>query len=179
LHTVFFLIPDLGRRGGNRHGRVTFAIAAAGLTGDRDAVVHWEALASYLEHFPEANIKNQIYRIDKQLAFCAGGVATLDMMLDIISTLRGAVLAKEVANALIHTPRISIHPQRTDDDAESARPSLPRRIISLMEGNLDFPLSPKTIARDLGVSVRTLERMSPSFQSDTKPAISADAAASV
>jgi transcriptional regulator GlxA family with amidase domain len=153
-------------RNAYRHGSMiigvdtgAFAIAAAGLTGDREAVVHWEAVSSYLEHFPAAETKNQIYFIDRQLAFCAGGVATLDMMLDLIGRLRGASLAKEVANALIHTPREGIHPQRTDDDAiGETQPSLSHRIVALMEDNLDFPLSPKSLARHLGISVRTLER---------------------
>jgi transcriptional regulator GlxA family with amidase domain len=153
-------------RNAYRHGSMivgvdtgAFAIAAAGLTGDREAVVHWEAVSSYLEHFPAAGTRNQIYIIDRQLAFCAGGVATLDLMLDLIERLRGAILAKEVANALIHTPRQAIHPQRTDDDGiGEAQPSLPRKIVALMEDNLDFPLSPNSLARHLGISVRTLER---------------------
>ncbi|TPK72164.1 helix-turn-helix domain-containing protein [Mesorhizobium sp. B2-3-3] len=153
-------------RNAYRHGSMivgidtgAFAIAAAGLTGDRAPVVHWEAASSYHEHFPDSGTKNQIYSIDRQLAFCAGGVATLDLILDLIGRLRGTVLAREVANALIHTPRNDIHPQRTDDnEAGETKPSLSRRIVALMEGNLDFPLEPKSLARHLGISVRTLER---------------------
>ena len=153
-------------RNAHRHGSMiigvdtgAFAIAAAGLTGDREAVVHWEAVSSYLEHFPAGETKNHIYLIDRQLAFCAGGVATLDLMLNLIGRLRGASLTKEVANALIHAPREGIHPQRTDDDAiGETHSSLSQRIVALMKGNLDFPLSPKSLARHLGISVRTLER---------------------
>lgn len=153
-------------RNAYRHGSMivgvdtgAFAIAAAGLTGEREAVVHWEAVSSYLEHFPTAETRNQIYSIDRQLAFCAGGVATLDMMLDLIGRLRGAILAGEVANALIHKPREGTHPQRADDTgADESRPSLSRKIVAMMEDNLDFPLPPRTMARLLGISVRTLER---------------------
>ncbi|WP_084636649.1 helix-turn-helix domain-containing protein [Mesorhizobium sp. WSM3626] len=153
-------------RNAYRHGSMivgvdtgAFAIAAAGLSGEREAVVHWEAVSSYLDHFPQAETKNQIYSIDRQLAFCAGGVATLDMMLDLIGRLRGAVLAGEVANALIHKPREGGHPQRTDDsEVDEARPSLSRKIVALMEENLDFPLPPKALAKQLSISVRTLER---------------------
>lgn len=149
-----------------RHGSMivgvdtgAFAIAAAGLIGDRDAVVHWEAAPSYVEHFPGAGTKNQIFLIDRQLAFCAGGVATLDLMLSLIGTLHDAVLAREVANALVHSPRENSHPQRTDDQ-ETGRTnlSMSQRIVAVMEGNLDFPISPTEIADRLGISVRTLER---------------------
>jgi transcriptional regulator GlxA family with amidase domain len=153
-------------RSAYRHGSMivgvdtgSFALAAAGLVGSRELVVHWEAASSYLEHYPDADIRNQIYLVDRQLAFCAGGVAVLDLMLDLIGGLRGTVLAREVANALIHTPRDGTHVQRTDDEmAGEAQPPLSRRIVALMEGNLDFPLSSKALARQLGISVRTLER---------------------
>lgn len=152
-------------RSAYRHGSMivgvdtgAFAIAAAGLIGSRELVVHWEAASSYLEHYPEGEIRNQLYLIDRQLAFCAGGIATLDLMLELIGGLRGTVLAREVANALIHTPREGTQPQRTDDEADESRPSLSHRIVALMEDNLDFPMPPKTLARQLGVSVRTLER---------------------
>ena len=153
-------------RSAHRHGAMivgvdtgAFAIAAAGLASKEQLVVHWEAAAAYLEHYPEAGIRNQIYLVDRQLAYCAGGVAVLDLILVLIERLRGAVLAREVANALIHTPRDATHAQRTDDEvAGEVRPSLSRRIVVLMENNLDFPLSPKTLARELGISVRKLER---------------------
>lgn len=153
-------------RKAHRHGSMivgvdtgAFAIAAAGLMGGRQPVVHWEAASAYAEHFPGAGTKNQIYSIDRQLAFCAGGVATLDLMLDLIGRLRGAALAKEVANALVHTPRPDLSPQRVGEDgADAEGASLPRRIIDLMERNLDFPLSPRSLAGQLGVSVRTLQR---------------------
>ena len=153
-------------RTAHRHGSTivgvdtgAFAIAAAGLTGKRDAVVHWEAVTSYMEHYPDARTRNQIYVIDRQLVLCAGGVATLDMMLDLIGRLRGAALAREVANALVHLPREAGHPQRIDDEVvDTPKTSLSRRIVGMMESNLDFPLPPRDIARQLGISIRTLER---------------------
>ena len=153
-------------RSAHRHGSMivgvdtgAFAIAAAGLASEGQLVVHWEAAAAYLEHYPDANIKNQIYLIDRQLAYCAGGVAVLDLILVLIEELSGAVLAREVANALIHTPRDGTHAQRTDDEPTGeTRAALSRRVMVLMENNLDFPLAPKELALQLGISVRKLER---------------------
>ncbi len=135
-----------------------FALARAGLTGDRKLVLHWEAMPAYLEHFPDAEIESRLFLIDKQIAFSAGGVGMLDLMLELIGRLRGTALAREVANALIHTPRDGTHPQRTDDSSADAQQSLSRQLISLMENHLDFPLSPKSLSKHLGISVRTLER---------------------
>jgi len=152
-------------RNAYRHGSTVigvdtgaFALAGAGLTGERKLVIHWEAAPAYLEHFPEARIDNQLYLIDKQLGFCAGGVGMLDLMLDLIGGLRGAALAREVANALIHTQRDATQPQRVEGKGNDAEPSLSRRLIALMERHLDFPLTPKLLSEQLGISVRTLER---------------------
>lgn len=153
-------------RSAHRHGAMivgvdtgAFAIAAAGLIGERELVLHWEAISSYLERHPDADVRNQLFLIDRQLAFCAGGVATLDLMLELISGLRGAALAREVANALIHTPRDGSVAQRPDDGpTEATQQAMSRTIVTLMEEHLDFPLAPKMIAKRLGISVRTLER---------------------
>lgn len=152
-------------RNAYRHGATVigvdtgaFALARAGLTAERKLVIHWEAAPAYLEHFPDAQIENQLYLIDKQLGFCAGGVGMLDLMLDLIGRLRGAALAREVANALIHTPRDAAQPQRIEGAGSVAEPSLSRRLIALMERHLDFPLSPRLLAEQLNISVRTLER---------------------
>lgn len=152
-------------RNAHRHGSTVigvdtgaFALAGAGLTGERKLVIHWEAAPAYLEHFPDAAIENQLYLIDKQLGYCAGGVGMLDLMLDLIGGLSGAALAREVANALIHTPRDATRPQRVEGTGRDAEPSLSRRLIALMERHLDFPLTPRLLSGQLGISVRTLER---------------------
>jgi AraC family carnitine catabolism transcriptional activator len=82
----------------------------------------------------------------------------LDLMLDLIGRLRGAALAREVANALIHSPRDAARPQRAEGGVTDAEPSLSRRLIALMERHLDFPLTPRLLADALAISVRTLER---------------------
>ncbi len=153
-------------RSAYRHGAMivsadtgAFAVAAAGLVGERDVIVHWEAATSYAEQHPQSRLRNTIFLVDRQLAFCAGGVAMLDLMLDLIGKFNGSELAREIANALIHTPRESTHPQRTDDEADGADTApLARKLLTIMEENLDFPLPPRDIAQRLGISVRTLER---------------------
>lgn len=136
----------------------TFALAQAGLLEGRQAVLHWEAVPTFRERFPGIGIDAQIYRIDGQRITCAGGVATLDMMLDLIGRLKSPTLANEVANALVYAGRPAVTPQRADDRPRPARRALADRIVAVMEGNLDFPLSLEDIARQLGVSHKTILR---------------------
>jgi len=103
-------------------------------------------------------VHGQIYLIDGQRITCAGGVATLDMMLDLIGRLKTPALANEVANALVYAPRAAVAPQRLDDRPRPAKRALSDRIVALMERNLDFPLSLEGIAEHLEVSHKTVLR---------------------
>src|SRR5205814_8350581 len=119
-----------------------FAFAQAGLKDESAMVVHWEAARAFSERYPSVAMKHQIYHLGESLGFAAGGVATLDLMLDVVARLRGRALANEVANALVHAPRAPEAAQRIDDSHAAGTPSLSRRIVSLLEQNLDFPLAP-------------------------------------
>ena len=135
-----------------------FAFAQAGLIGEEGAVLHWEAAPAFRERFPASATRDQLYRIDGRILHCAGGVATLDLMLELVTQRYGSVLATEVANALVHTPRPADAPQRVDSTLEPARRSLTDRMLALMESNLDFPLGLEEIAARLGVTARTVSR---------------------
>ena len=136
-----------------------FALAQAGLIGrDRyiDTVLHWEAVPTFRERFPAAKPVNRIYLIKDNRAQSAGGVATLDMMLDLIAQFEGEPLANEIANALVHSRRPSDLLQRTDGLIETDSKSLSGRIVAIMEKNLDFPLSLEELATELEMPSRTL-----------------------
>ncbi|MDQ0474500.1 GlxA family transcriptional regulator [Labrys wisconsinensis] len=136
----------------------TFALAQAGLVDSRAVVLHWEAVPTFRERFPQIDVQGQIYRIDGQRITCAGGIATLDMMLDLIARLKSRTLANEVANALVYAPRPAEAQQRLDDRPKPARRTLADRIVALMERNLDFPLPLEDIAGQLEVSPKTILR---------------------
>lgn len=64
-----------------------FALAQAGLIAteqDSDVVLHWEAVPTFLERFPASHALNRLFLRKGKRVHCAGGVATLDMMLDLM-----------------------------------------------------------------------------------------------
>ena len=91
----------------------------------------------------------------------AGGTASIDLMLTIIATDHGEELASQVADQMIYS---SI---RTDQDTQ--RLSVPTRIgvrhpklsqvIQMMEANIEEPISPAILAKDVSMSTRQLERL--------------------
>lgn len=135
-----------------------FALAQAGLLRGREVVLHWEAVPAFQERFPENPIRDALYSIDEAIIFCGGGVAALDLVLDLIGRFHDEALANEVANALVHTRRPADRPQRLDEKLAPSKRSLSARIIDLMERHLDFPLAPDDMANRLQISVRSLER---------------------
>ena len=136
-----------------------FALAQAGLVDRRSVVLHWEAVPTFRERFPEVGVAGRIYQIDGARVSCAGGIATLDLILDLIGRLETPTLASEVANALVYAPRPAETPQRLDDAPKpAAAPTLADRIVALMERNLDFPLALEDIAGELEVSAKTVLR---------------------
>src|SRR5262245_57412939 len=152
-------------RAARRHGALVagidtgaFALTQAGLFDDTGVAVHWEAAPSYRERFPSRPTLDRLFTESGGIGSCAGGVATLDFMLTLIERFHGRALALEVADALVHTPRPGTSPQRRADQSREPTPSLSRRLIALMERNLDFPLAPSALAGELGISVRKLER---------------------
>ncbi len=158
-------IRGADRRGATVGGIDTgaFALAEAGVApvGDGSAtVLHWEAAPTFLERFPTAEVRNQIFLFQGRRAHCAGGVATLDMVLALIAEFKGEALANEIADALVHTRRPAETPQRGSGQTGSASDAAVRRLVRLMEQNLETPLVLSELARKTGVSRRTLARLS-------------------
>jgi transcriptional regulator GlxA family with amidase domain len=137
------------------------SLALAGLLDGRRATIHWENQDSFVEDFPEIELTKSVFVIDGNRMTTAGGTASIDLALTMIAEAHGEDLANAVADQLIYS---SI---RTDQDTQ--RLSIPTRIgvrhpklsrvIQVMEQNLEDPISPAILARDVGMSTRQLERL--------------------
>lgn len=139
----------------------TYVLAKAGLLDGRRVTIHWENRESFLEEFPDLDLGTAIFTIDRNRYTSAGGEASVDLMLKLIAQEHGADLANSVADMMIHTGI------RTDKDDQ--RLSIPTRIgvrhpklarvIRMMEENLEEPISPSDLAKEVGMSTRQLERL--------------------
>jgi len=139
----------------------TYALAKAGLLDGKRATIHWENQDGFLEEFERVRLTKSIFVIDGNRMSTAGGTASLDMMLKIISTDHGDDVANTVADQLIYSTI------RTDQDSQ--RLSIPTRIgvrhpklsqvIQMMEKAIEEPISPADLAEDVGMSTRQLERL--------------------
>ena len=139
----------------------TFTLAAAGLLDGYRATLHWEGMTMFREEYPEIAVTEQLYVVDRNRITCAGGMATVDMMLHLIEESHGHELAQVVANGFVHgRARRDAEPQRSlaQRGERDLAPPL-QRIVRMMEENLEAPLTPRQIARRSAMSVRQLERL--------------------
>ena len=138
-----------------------WTLADAGLLDGRRATIHWENQDSFAEQFPDIELTKSVFVLDDRRMTAAGGTAAVDMMLAVIAQDYGEPLATAVADQMVHN---SI---RAENDEQ--RLSVPTRIgtrhprlsavIQRMEQNLEEPISPATLAREVGMSTRQLERL--------------------
>lgn len=138
-----------------------YTMARAGLLDGKRATIHWENHDSFTEEFEEVELTKSVFVIDGKRITTAGGTASIDLMLNLIADDHGEELANAVADIMIYS---SI---RTDQDTQ--RLSIPTRIgvrhpklsrvIQMMEQNIEEPISPSILARDVGMSTRQLERL--------------------
>src|SRR6056297_1064672 len=151
------------RRGLRMGGLCTasYVLARAGLLDGKRATIHWENHDSFAEEFEEVELTKSVFTLDGNRMTTAGGTSSIDLMLKIIADDHSEDLANAVADQLIYS---SI---RTDQDTQ--RLSVPTRIgvrhpklsqvIQMMEANIEEPISPSILAKDVGMSTRQLERL--------------------
>ena len=138
-----------------------YVMAKAGILDGRRATIHWENQDSFSEEFTDIELTKSVFIADGSRMTTAGGTSSIDLMLKIIADDHGEELANAVADQMIYS---SI---RTDQDTQ--RLSVPTRIgvrhpklsmvIQMMEENIEEPISPSLLARDVGMSTRQLERL--------------------
>lgn len=138
-----------------------YVLAKAGLLEGKQATIHWQNQDSFTEEFEDVTLTKSVFVVDGNRMTTAGGTSSIDLFLQLIADDYGEVLANTVADQQIYS---SI---RTDQDTQ--RLSIPTRIgvrhpklsrvIQIMETNIEEPISPSVLAKEVGMSTRQLERL--------------------
>jgi len=138
-----------------------YILAHAGLLDGYRCTIHWEHEPAFVEAFPRIDVQRSLYVVDRGRLTCAGGTAGLDLAIDLITREHGQTLATRVGEWYIRT--------QAREGGGSQRPSLRERYniahqglldaLALMETNIGEPLARAVIARQVGLSLRQLERL--------------------
>ena len=148
----------------------SFILAEAGLFREADRLtLHWEALSAFSERYPALQASQELFEIGARRITCAGGTASIDMMLDLIGRSHGDALASAVSEQFV----LSRIRQRSDHQRMeiAARYGVHNRkliqVIGVMEQHMEEPLAPAELAQEIGVTRRQLERLFCSALKDT------------
>jgi len=131
----------------------TVVLAKLGLLSGYRAVVHYEAEAGAREAFPDLQLTDQIYCLDRDRLTAAGGTSTGDALLAWIAATRDPKLAEAVATAMNHG-RI-----RPMDEPQQPTPASARGLegaVTLMRETLEEPLAISEIAARQSLSIRAM-----------------------
>ncbi|MBC6416467.1 MAG: GlxA family transcriptional regulator [Rhodospirillales bacterium] len=151
-------------RQGARIGAIsdgTHVLAAAGLLEGYACTIHWRCQASLEEMHPQLEVHSALYCLDRSRFTCAGGTASLDMMLHLIECDHGHGLALEVAEQCLHERIRGLDAEQRMDLRRRLGVGHPKLLeaVRCMEANLEEPLSTAELASLSEISVRQLERL--------------------
>lgn len=139
----------------------SYLLARAGLLDGYKCTIHWENIASLREEFPEVQVSDDLFLFDRDRITCAGGQSAMDMMLQLINNRHGNKLVTHISEQFM-CERI-----RSSDDRQriplhlalgSNQPKL-TEAVTLMEANIEEPISLDELSSYVGISRRQLERL--------------------
>jgi AraC family transcriptional regulator, carnitine catabolism transcriptional activator len=161
---LFAVLRRLAARHGPALGGISggpFVLARAGLLDGVRCTLHWEHIPAFQETFPDAQVRRSLFEIDGARITCSGGIAALDMMLELVTRDWGQDLALEVSAWFLHNQI------RTGPSPQAMPPALRYdfrderlvRVLRAIDDNLERPPSRAALARLAGLSERQLERL--------------------
>lgn len=138
-----------------------FVLAETRLLDRERVTLHWEAIPAFMESYPALAVTQELFEISHRRITCAGGTASLDMMLHLIGREHGAELAIQVSEQFVQG-RIR---NRTDHQRMeiATRYGVHNKklvqVLGIMESHLSDLLSTDSLAVMVGITRRQLERL--------------------
>lgn len=159
-----FSLRRIAKRNNTKIGALctgSYLLARAGLLDGYKCTIHWENIASLREDFPNVQVTDDLFQFDRDRITCAGGQASMDMMLKLIQERHGSKLVTHISEQFM-CERV-----RNSDDRQrvplhlalgSNQPKL-TEAVTLMEANIEEPISLDELSSYVGISRRQLERL--------------------
>ncbi|MDA0962793.1 MAG: GlxA family transcriptional regulator [Proteobacteria bacterium] len=136
-------------------------LARAGLLRGKRVTTHWEYRSALAELVPDVIVEESLFAVDGRVFSCAGGAASMDLMLYRVHAEYGPELANWVADQMVYAdPRSQAHAQRRIGSvAHRVRHGRLAMALQIMDNNIEDPMTPDEIADLVGLSTRQLERL--------------------
>jgi AraC family transcriptional activator FtrA len=137
-----------------------FVLAATGLLDGRRTTTHWRYAAQLAKMYPRVKVEPDVLYVDEgDLLSSAGSAAGIDLCLHIVRKDFGESVASQVARRLV------VYPHRDGGQAQFVDRAVPRedrpwlaKLLEWTENHLGEQLSVKRLAKEAGMSERTMSR---------------------
>lgn len=139
----------------------TWLLGYTGLLEGRAATTHWEDLEDFAASFPGCDVRPDRYVIDGPVVTAGGASPVFDLMLHLIRSRHGMMVALDVASVFIYDQTraaTDAQPLVSLGRLDSHDPRI-AQAIRLMENHIDRPLTMAALAARLGITTRTLEKI--------------------
>ena len=152
----------------NNHKIPTFGVGAAGwkmadagILSYGKGTVHWTTLAAFRERNQDILAQDALFVSSNHITSSPGEAAALDMTINFIKKECSKEHADRVCDHLMITFTRKGDLEQPKSNAQRLRdvPKSLQKVISLMENNLEDPLTLKNISQNAGLSLRQIERL--------------------
>jgi len=142
-------------------GGGTEVLARAGVLDGYRATLPWQRYDAISEAFPRLRLSRQLFEIDRDRLTCGGGTAAMDMMMTLVGTQHGPLLAERISeHFVLERIRMGDEPQHIPLRSRLGHaPESLAEAMMLMKANIEEPLTTHELAEHLGISRRQLERL--------------------
>jgi transcriptional regulator GlxA family with amidase domain len=139
----------------------SFILCRVGLMRGRRSCVSWYHYQDFLEAFPDHDVvADRLFLTDGPRITCAGGAGAAALATHLIERHLGSAVAQKASQVLLFDrPRAGSDAQPHPPMSETVSEPRVRRALLIMEQHLNRPIAIATVADELGMSVRQLERL--------------------
>lgn len=147
----------------------TWILARAGIISHQQVTTHWEDTENLADRYPNLEVRDERFVIDKRVWTSGGASPTFDMMLHYLRSTQNKSLALDVASAFIYKESSAPTDAQTLASIGRIEELEPRlaKVIKIMEANIEEPIAITEIAQSINLSVRSLEQLSTKYLSIT------------
>lgn len=138
-----------------------YVLARAGVLRGRKVAVHHETLPAYSETLGDCVLLDQVHAQSDGLLSSGGGMATADMMLDLIAIFEGQAITERIAYVLNYR-RLRDEPARPNSFGDGAIARVDGRLgrmVEIMQSHLDSPLPLEAICKLAHTDASTARRL--------------------
>ncbi|GHA94416.1 AraC family transcriptional regulator [Modicisalibacter luteus] len=139
----------------------TEVLARAGVLDGYRVTLPWQNAETFARNHPTVRVTNQLFEIDRDRLTCGGGTAAMDMMMTLIGQQHGQRLAERISEHFV-CERIRMGDEPQHAPLRSRLGHAPQSLldaVTLMESNIEEPLTTHELSEHLGISRRQLERL--------------------